>query len=134
LDYLGNIPVLAFRGNPERLKEVAMVMMRPGVEGVAVWRAAKRGLPFALRSESDARNLAHATALYRAYCGQIAQDPQALVWKGLDLSRDGIGVVVLDVRMVVCIRQILGVGGMFAPSQAWLECDWSLVAVPLQTQ
>ena len=131
-DYLGSIPVLAFRGNPERLKEMAQCLSRPGVEGVAVWRTAKRGLPFQLRSESDARSLSHATALYRWYCAQIAQDPQPLVWKALDLSRDRIGVVVLDVRMAVCTRQLLGVGGLFPPSQAWLECDWSMVAVPLQ--
>ncbi|HUX16796.1 MAG TPA: hypothetical protein VMW52_10015 [Phycisphaerae bacterium] len=130
-DYLGSIPVLAFRGNPERLKEIAMVLMRPGVEGVAVWRSAKKGLPFQLRSESDAYNLGHATALYRNYCNQIAQDPQPIMWKGLDLSRDKIGVVVLDVKMVLCQRQILGVGGLFYPSLAWLECDWNMVAVPL---
>ena len=69
---------------------------------------------------------------YAGYRELVGGDPQDLIYQDLDLaSLDGIaGFAVTDIGMPF-IRAIGGgSGGLRPPSLAYLECDWTLVAIP----
>ena len=126
---IGQFEFLALHGNVEPLKEQTVVLSRPGVTGVAVWKTGTRGVRFTLRSVVDAESFEAARQLFADYKGSIGQDPVELVWSDLSLAGEGFQVIVLDVRPAN-IRGILGgVGGLNSPSLGWCECDWDLVAV-----
>ena len=126
---IGEFQFLALHGDPEPLKEQTVVLARPGVTGVAVWKTGVRGVRFTLRSVVDAESFEAARQLFADYKGSIGQDPVSLIWSDLALDGEGFQVIVLDVRPA-SIRGILGgVGGLNPPSLGWCECDWDLVAV-----
>jgi hypothetical protein len=133
---IGEFTFLTLNGNPEPPKEECLVLSRPGVDGVAVWKTGQRGGKFTLRSAVDAADLTAARAQYAQYVASIGGDPVAVVWCDLALQTiegEAFDVIVLDVRPV-SIRKILGgVGGLHTPSLGWCECDWDLVAVPHTT-
>lgn len=126
---LDQFDFLALHGNPDPLKEEVLVLSRPGVDGVAVWKIGKRGQKFTLRSVCDARDIAHARDLFCQYKALIGADPVSLTWADLPLANESAKVVVLDVRAATLKTILGGVGGLNPPSTGWVECDWDLVAV-----
>jgi hypothetical protein len=126
---IGQFEFLSLAGQVEPPKEECLLLSRPGVEGVAVWRVGKRGIKFTLRSTVDAESHAHARQLFAAYAATIGGEPVELVWDGLEMTDEGFKVIVLDVRPVEIKAIIGGVGGLNYPSEGWCVCDWDLVAV-----
>ncbi|HEY4760950.1 MAG TPA: hypothetical protein VIH42_10260 [Thermoguttaceae bacterium] len=124
---IGNFRFLALQGNPDVFKEQLEVIMRPGVDGLAIWQTGSRGRPFTLRSVVDAVDIFHARNLFYEYAQLIGADPVIMIWSDMSTLNDDCKVAVLDVRAAV-IRSILGgVGGLNPPSHGWCECDWDLV-------
>jgi hypothetical protein len=129
---IGTFTFLKLDGNPEPLKEECIVLSRPGVEGVAVWKTGRRGVKLTLRSSVDAADLDAARALVPAYQALIGADAVELVWCDIELADvESFQVIVLDVRPVEVKAIIGGVGGLNSPSGGWCVCDWDVVAVPI---
>jgi len=126
---IGNFEFLDLQGNPDSLKEQIEVTIRPGVDGIAVWKTGVRGKPFTLRSVVDALDVFHARQLFKAYADLVGADPVQLIWADMAAADDNVLIVVLDVRPI-SIRQIAGgVGGLNPPSCGWCECDWDLILI-----
>ena len=119
-------------GSPEARKQQVYVDARTGVEGCALWLKGVRPEKFTLRSGVDVESFTGAANLYKQYRELIGTDPVDLVWSGWDSAVDGYRVCVLDVRRVDVSGLLASVGGINPPSAAWLECDWDLIAVPIE--
>lgn len=128
---IGDHRFLFLQGNPDPPKEMPDLMARGGVDGVGVWRTGVRGKPFALRSQVDCASMDEAREEFARYAQSIAQDAVALIQDDYDYTAEGWLVVVLDVRETARHVQIRSTGGFFSPGpSAWLEAEWTLVAVP----
>jgi len=128
---IGDFQFLALHGAPVGLSEQLLVLSRPSVDGVAIWKLGRRGRPFSLRSVVDATSFEAARAMHDRYLGLKGADPVDLVWSDIELTTEKIMVAVLDVRPVPGrTRSMLTlVGGLNPPSLGWVECDWDLIAV-----
>jgi hypothetical protein len=131
---IGDHQFLRLAGNPEAIKERLVLLARPGVPGVAIWKSGQRGEPFTLRSIVDQANGPAAWSTYLAYCQLIGKDPVDLVWSGMLLTTETTKIAVLDVRQVRLIGLLGAIGGLNAPSHALLECEWNLVPVELPAE
>ena len=130
---IGKFEFLALYGRPDVLRQQIEIAVRPGVDGVAIWKTGRRGKPFTLRSAVDANSIGHAQQLFYQYAQLIGADPVPLVFADMASVNDDVLVAVLDVRPIT-IRAIAGgVGGLNGPSYGWCECDWDLVPVQRAT-
>jgi len=128
---IGQFEFLGLAGSPDQLKKRLVIETRPGVDGVGLWEDSSRGHPFTLRSQVDAASVLAARAMYGQYCGLIGGDPVELSWWGISLSGERFKVCVLNVEQVR-LTPLLGCsGGLNLPSRAYLECDWSLIAISI---
>jgi hypothetical protein len=116
-------------GQPDPLKPQIQVVTRAGVDGVTLVNDGTRGTPFVLRSKVDQTSLATARQTFLSYRDLIGGAAVEAVWQDVDLFAEGTLFEVLDVRQVVLRKLAIGVGGFNPPSEAWLECDWTLIAV-----
>ena len=127
---IGQFEFLDLEGNPEQVKRQLTVLARAGVDGHTVVDEGRRGTPFVLRSRVDQQDLAAGRATYGAYAALIGGDPVQLVWQDLDLDGEDFQVLVLDVVQSRLHALAWGsAGGLNPPSRAWLECDWTLLAI-----
>jgi len=129
---IGDHQFVWLHGSPEASRQQVEVLSRAGVEGAALWLKGVRPEPFTLRSGCDAESFTRAAAMYRWYRTSIGKDPVDLVWSGWPAAADGFAVVVLEVRRIKVTGLLVSVGGLYPPSAAWLECDWKLIAVPIE--
>ena len=132
LNTIGNFQFIALHGNPVPPKGQPMVLARAGVDGVGIWRAGVRGVPFEMVSQVDAPNMAVARQLLKAYVDSIEQDPVPLIQDDYDYTAEGWKVVVLDVEQRQRHAIISPVGGINLPSLAYLEASWTLIAIAVQ--
>jgi hypothetical protein len=128
---IGDHQFLKLSGNPEAIKERLVLLARPGVSGVAIWKTGQRGEPFTLRSIVDLQDGPSAWSTYLGYCQLIGQEPVDLTWAGMTLTTEKTKVAVLAVRQVRLIGMLGAIGGINPPSNALLECEWHLVPVEL---
>lgn len=130
---IGEFDFVTLHGSPERLREQILVMARPGVEGVALWKTNQRGIDFTLRSFVDVESFAEADALFEDYLDSIGEDPVGLEWSGVEQAARGFNVCVLEVNRVRQSEVLIDTGGLLASSpgggKAFLECDWKLIAI-----
>jgi hypothetical protein len=131
---IGDHQFVWLHGSPEASRQQVEVLARAGVEGCALWLKGVRPEPFTLRSGVDCQSFDHAAAMYAWYRDSIGQDPVDLIWSDWDAAADGFQVVVLEVRRVQTTGLLASVGGLNPPSAAWLECDWKLIAVPIDEE
>jgi len=134
-DRIGQCEFIALHGNPEGPRRLTELLSRPGVDGVAVWELGVRGTRFTLRSGVDLPSVQWAEYVMERYHELIGADPVQLVHGRIDYAPCGWQVAVLDVRRVRAVALLKSVGGLAqnAPSLGWLECDWDLVAVPVES-
>jgi hypothetical protein len=129
---IGSFAFIELTGQPGSVVSSIGMATRAGVDGVTLSDEGERGRPFILRSKTDVEDLESAWLEYAGYRELVGGDPQDLIYQDLDLaSLDGIaGFAVTDIGMPF-IRAIGGgSGGLRPPSLAYLECDWTLVAIP----
>lgn len=129
-NWIGPHQFLTLEGLPEHVQAGVEVLQRPGVAGVALWRDAERGRQFTLRSAVDQASIAAAVQTAENYCALVGDDPVDVIWNGFTLSALDVLYAVLAVRVVRTIAIRTAVGGLNAPSRAFLECDWDLIAIP----
>ena len=131
---IGQFEFLDLVGNPEQVKRKILALARAGVDGHAIIDEGSRGTPFTLTSRVDQRDLEHARATYVAYCTLIGGAPVELVWQGLDMTLEDFQVVVINVVPRDLHALAWGsAGGLHSPSLAWLECEWQLLAIAMET-
>lgn len=126
---IGPFEFIDLAGNPDTVMPQIGLFVRSGVSGLTLVNDGVRGEPFVLRSKVDVETLAAARATYTFYTGLIGAEPQEIIWQDIDLSAEGTRFSVLKVKQVSCIPIDSATGGLFPPSLAWLECDWTLVAI-----
>lgn len=124
LNLIGPHAFISLGQCPDTTGEQPLVLSRPGVDGVAIWKTGERGRRFELRSAVDAASMAMARNLFDAYKRSVGGDPVPLVWAGLMVPYL---VVVLDVQPIRITANLLGVGGLSPPSYGWCECNWTLI-------
>lgn len=133
---IGEFEFVTLLGSPEKLREQIIVMARPGVEGVALWKTNRRGIEFTLRSLVDLESFAEADATYEEYLDLIGEDPVGLEWSGVEQAERGYSVCVLEVARVRQGELLIDVGGLLdsdpGGGKAFLECDWKLIAIKNQ--
>lgn len=110
---------------PEGPKMQTEVLARPGVPGSAVWRKGVRGSRETLRSTTGAATFEAARALWPQYKALIGQDPESLVWGGIDMTGEQFEVIVLDVRLVEVRQLINATDGKLGK----ITCDWDVIAI-----
>ncbi len=129
---IGQFAFLDLMGNPEPVKRQIGALARAGVNGHTIIDDGERGRPFQLVSRVDQADLAQGRATFRQYCTLLGADPVDLVWQDLDLVTESYQVLVLDVAQRALHALAWGsVGGLHPPSLAWLECEWTLLAIAI---
>ncbi len=127
---IGDFYFLTLLGERQPPKEILTLDERPGVMGTEITREGKKGRPFVLRSFVDAVDYETARLMYDFYRDLIADDPQELVQGGISSTLEGFLVQVLDVSVVESGTCRPGGDGLNAPSNGYIECDWTLLAIP----
>ncbi len=131
---IGQFEFLDLVGNPEQVKRQIVALARAGVDGHTLIDEGSRGTPFPLISRVDQQHLEHGRATYRSYCELIGSEPVELVWQDLDMTLESFQVAVLNVVQRNLHALAWGsAGGLHPPSLAWLECEWTLLAVATET-
>lgn len=130
LEKLGAFTFDAIEGDPQHIAEQIDVEQRSGVDGVGLWKAGTRGVPFQITTHRYETGLVRARSAYRNYLTLIGADPVTLVWSGLNLlGRDKTKVAVLAVRPL-SIKAIGGAVGTLIPNPgAVCVCEWTLIAL-----
>ena len=98
--------------------------VRPGADGVTLWRTGKRGQPFVLMSFVDCSTVEAALALLKQYEQLVGDDPVTAKWAGQEVDELLVFVhnVVPDEQGLRAI--LLGIGGKEGTSHAFLRCHW----------
>lgn len=100
---------------------------RPGA-GVEVVRTGPTAEPFTLRTVVDCESLRGAEETFLEYLTLIEQDPVRVVRDSISSDSQDFRCVVLAVRQVERAAIASPQGGLNPPSEAWLVCDWDLIA------
>ena len=101
------------------------IITRPGVDGIILRRLGKRGKPFDLISREDVASLTAGRQGISAYKDMIGGDAVVVIQNGVTLAPDYFVVAVRPLRLRAIAT---ATGGLNPPSNAWLECAWTLVA------
>jgi len=131
LNYIGTLRFISLTGSVERPSEqIDRPIVRPGVDGVGLWKTGVRGRPFRLRSMVDQPNLASARFTFKAYRALIGGGLQDLIQQNYHfMGAEGFWVAVVDVRLLELKQIATAVGGINPPSGAKLVAEWDLIAV-----
>lgn len=128
--------MITLHGHPPRVQQELEVVVRPGVNGVGLWKTGVRGRPFSIVSIVDVVNLQVGREFYNAYLATIAlPNPIKITWGGLDLSAahktefHTLGVEILELR--VCRT---AAGGVSSSSGALLTCRWEMIPVSTEQE
>lgn len=126
---IGPFFFLDIKGAPEFTGPQLELIVRPGVDGTAVFYTGYRGIPFTVRTTVDTANLAAALNGYDAYRGLKGANPVVMIWQGLPIV--GQLFQVLDVRHApgsprAFLNSTLGLN---PPSRGWLSCEWDLLPI-----
>ena len=126
---IGAFTFIALDGNVVFPRPHAEISQRPGIDGTGLWLQGTFGDQFTLRSKVDKASMDTASDSMQAYglnVGTIAE----LVKDDLDYyDAYVVKFLVVAVRQVTMHAIETSSGGLNAPSAAWLEADWDLVAV-----
>ena len=128
---IGSARFLTLHGSVERPSEQVLgPIVRPGLNGIGLWKTGIRGRPFQLRSMVDQYNILNGRTLFAMYRLLIGNSPQILVQDGYNFNfAEGFRVAVLDVRLIELKRIMSGVGGFYSIPGAKLVCQWTMIAV-----
>lgn len=129
LNQIGSFYFIELAGNPEAVKQQIALYTRSGVDGVTVVDDGARGTPFVLRSKVDCTSYSVGRATYLAYRQLIGASPVDMTWQDLELASEDVSFCVLNVTQQVLRPILVASGGLYPPSLAWLECDWTMIAV-----
>lgn len=110
-------------------EQIAPPIVRPGIDGVGLWKTGIRGVPSVLRSVVDAANLTEARAKLILYRALIGAAPVSLVQHDYDYTAEGWQIAVLGVRRIQMQQVLTPCGGLNSPSLAKLVCEWRVIAV-----
>lgn len=108
------------------------VTLRPGIDGLTFVRLGKRGHPFRIHSVVDAESYSQAQSEMEAYYALVGANPVGCIKNDFDFEAafsmrfEVINVMPLSIR-----KQFAAVGGLRPPSEAIVEAEWELVAVPV---
>lgn len=123
---IGNFEFVALHGSPLPPTEQPELVARAGVDGVGGWRTGVRGTPFRMLSQVDMPTYEIAGQVSINYTVLIGQDPVSLVQDDVEFPYQ---VVVLSVVERSRRGMVISTGGLYPPSAAWLESEWTLMAV-----
>ncbi len=137
---IGQYEFLVLDGFPyPPTEQIAKPTIRPGVDGMALWRTGKRGKPFTMRSKVDQTTMQVARSLFQDYGFFLpGANAVSLVQNDIHYDTEGWKVIVLDVKLVALYATAISIGGINAPvdpdpdastAAAWMEADWTLIAV-----
>jgi len=132
---IGTFEFVALKGNWIPPAEQIQVDERPGVDGTEAVKRGRKGRPFPIVSQVDAANINAAYSLFQQYQGLIDGDAVEMTLNSVDSGTLDFKVLVLDVQPLQ-IRAMRGAVGYVKnpPSLAWLECAWTLLAVPVEEE
>lgn len=129
---IGDKQFLRLDGLPCGLSEQVEVIMRPGVDDVAIWVSGNRGKPFTVRSLVDAATVDDARGVFESYLTMKRQQ-HAMQWADYDFLNEAFEVLVLDVQPArpqhIAARKTI-VGGLNVDDGDdgfFLYCDWTLI-------
>ncbi len=127
---IGPFPFLDLRGGIERFKQEVEILARPGVNGAGFKQLGLKGRPFNCHSRVDAESVQDAQLAWENY-SLIVGDGNAyyVAQYGTDFTIFGVQFIVLDVRLVTIKAMALFQGGIFPPSQGWIEAEWTLFPI-----
>lgn len=129
-DAIGQFQFIGLHGTCDPpAEQIGPPIVRPGIDGVGLWKTGVRGRPSLLRSVVDAANLAEARAKLVDYLGLIGADPVPLVQHDCDYTAEGWLIAVLGVRRIQIQQVLTPSGGLNPPSLAKLVCEWRVIAV-----
>lgn len=132
-DYqIDSLEFLTLDGPIGRRTEQLEIVQRPGVPDQGLWRTNLRGKPFELLSQVDCLSLADAHTTYaEEYVLLIGADPVNVIQGGVDFgTTEDLAFAVLDCQLVEARHILTAVGGLNPPSEGFLICRWTLLALP----
>lgn len=100
--------------------------VRPGADGVTLWKHGKNAEPIVVESVVDAPTLAAGIALIRSYEAAVGAGPVDIVWADDTLS--GVKAIIGGVMPLEggVHRMLLGIGGVNGSSFALVRAHWLL--------
>lgn len=125
---IGSHTFLSIDGVPPVRQQEGQIVVRPGVNGSAFWLTGKRGQPFTVRTRVDCTSKAAAMAKRVEYTQLVFAGKQSMTWGDHLIATDGddAKVMVLAVRPILAVEIVTSSGGLNAPSEGFLECEWDL--------
>jgi hypothetical protein len=133
MNSIGSYQFIAMHNPPEPPKEDVEVIARQGVDGIAAWLTGERGHQASTRTGVDASSRSHAWELYQGYLDLIGT-VVGCVYASEGMVGQGFQVLVRDVKHPPKIRAMgASSGGLNPPSTHWLEVEWELWSVAIDT-
>ena len=126
---IGQFKFIALQGNASAPSEQLAVDQRIGVDGTEITQTGRRGVPFTMRSQVDVPSIETGEQRYREYLALTGQNPVDVVKDGVSSNAGDWKAQVLEVRLVRLVALTASVGGIEENPQAFLVCDWTLLAV-----
>lgn len=134
---IGDFRFIALSQAPLANIEMVDVEVRPGVDGVSLWKLGKHRPPIQIDSVRDvagdttALALAAALTLYRSYEDFVGSDAVQVEWA--DVVTTAAKYVVIGVELIAITPCVGSVGGIEAGlNRAMLRCRWTLQPIFLE--
>lgn len=128
---IGPFYFIRMTGVPESLRQTCELIQRTGVDGSAVLRTGYRGRPFTLQTFVDASNGWDGAVALSNYQNYIGGDPVEVIYCNQPWAAFGCYFIILDVRPLQLHELYGAVGGLFYPSTAYVEAEWTLLPVAI---
>jgi len=129
-DKIHNFEMLRLSRKPTRPGEEWQIVMRQGVDGVALWGTGHRASPLEIESIAVAENITKACELYTQYC--ILRGIPSIEIEFAGHKEPNCLYKVLDVQPIPGqVQQLLrGVkAGSDTNWQGWLICSWLVMPI-----
>jgi hypothetical protein len=126
LYFIGDFQFFSLSRPPSLPKQRTEREVRPGTDGVSLWRTGRRGEPFTVNSSRDVSSIEAAVLFLTSYQAFQGGDPVEIVWA--DHEYQSLLVYVHDVEPIEDRTHavLLGIGGVNGTSGAILRCTWVL--------
>lgn len=103
--------------------------VRPGVQGVTLWKTGERADPFMLISTEDTADADAAEDLLHQYEALVGEKAVQVIWQGKNIAPIWVVVLAVEPLEEGIHATLLGIGGTLGSSHGMCRCVWTLQSI-----
>lgn len=130
---IGIFEFISLRGIVEVPQEESVINFRPGIDDADISLVGIQMRPFNLESRVNEKNMDQARRQFLKYVKLVGGDTIDLIKDGFEYKNHLIKFFVKHVSLKTATARVTASGGIAgkAPNEAFLVCDWTLLASPI---